>query len=120
MKKICIICCMLTGFVSFVCAAHFSVIKSKVYPKIITPNGDGKNDLFWVFYENPMDDAVQGRIFDVRGAEVADMVHVNGAEEYSLTWDGKDGSGRVVPAGIYLYQIESEGTVYTGSVVVAR
>lgn len=98
----------------------FGVNAQKVYPRIITPNGDGWNDLFWVFYENPMDSEVHGKIYDIDGAEVTDMVHKSGAEEYSLCWDGTDGSKRVVPAGVYIYQITAEGSVYNGTIIVAR
>lgn len=91
-----------------------------VRPRIITPNADHLNDVFWVFYRNPMDSQVHGKIYDVDGAEVTDMVHKAGAAEYSLCWDGKDGSGSIVPAGAYIYQIKSENTTYNGIVIVAR
>lgn len=110
----------LLGVVSVGFCAGFGVIKNKVYPRIITPNDDGKNDLFWVFYANPMDNEVHGRIYTLDGAEVADMKHKTGAAEYSLYWDGADSSGRIVPAGVYIYQINAEDSVYNGAVVVAR
>jgi flagellar basal-body rod modification protein FlgD len=37
-----------------------------------------------------------------------------------LTWDGKDDSGAVVPAGAYLYKIEVGEKAFTGTVVIAR
>ena len=38
----------------------------------------------------------------------------------TLTWDGKDTSGAVVPSGAYIYRIMGEGKVFTGTVAVAR
>ena len=38
----------------------------------------------------------------------------------ALVWDGKSSEGRTVPGGIYLYEIEFQGKVLTGTVVVAR
>ena len=38
----------------------------------------------------------------------------------TLAWDGKDSGGRVVPGGIYLYQVEANGGTTTGTIVVAR
>lgn len=102
----------------------FGVIEEKVRPRIITPNGDGKNDIFWVIYTNPMDAEVRGKIYDLDGAEVTDMVQktsdITGLLEGALSWDGKDGSGNVVPAGVYIYQLTAEDTVFNGTVFVAR
>ena len=38
----------------------------------------------------------------------------------TLEWDGKDSGGTVVPAGIYIYQLDESGSTETGTVVVAR
>jgi hypothetical protein len=39
----------------------------------------------------------------------------------TLVWDGKDSGGKVVPAGVYLYQVDMQGTApITGTVIVAR
>ena len=119
-KFVMIACMFLLGAGSIGFCAGFGVNKNQVYPRIITPNGDGKNDLFWVFYENPLDNEVHGKIYTIDGAEVADMKHKTGSAEYSLCWDGCDGSGGVVPAGVYIYQLNAEDSVFNGTVVVAR
>lgn len=38
----------------------------------------------------------------------------------SLDWDGKDGSGRLLPAGIYACRLESAKTVSTAHIVLVR
>jgi hypothetical protein len=37
-----------------------------------------------------------------------------------VQWDGKDNSGNVVPSGVFLYLLESDGTVRRGTVTVMR
>ncbi|PIU83997.1 MAG: hypothetical protein COS68_01095 [Elusimicrobia bacterium CG06_land_8_20_14_3_00_38_11] len=92
-----------------------------VRPKIITPNGDHKNDMLIVSYDNPNDESnVSGRILTINGSYIADMLVVNSdPDNPKITWNGKDGSS-VVPSGIYIYQIEVEGQVLNGTVVVAK
>lgn len=115
---ICAVCLMCASL--YVYGDGFGIPKDGVRPRIITPNGDRRNDIFWVFYTNPMDSEVRGTIYDIDGAKVTDMIHKAGAREYSLCWDGKDGSGSLVPAGVYIYQIKAEDSTYNGVVIVAR
>lgn len=95
----------------------FSADRSGLSNRLITPNGDGKNDTMVFIFDNPQDSSVKGKIFDMRGALVASMKP--GPVGNSLIWDAKSG-GRVVPGGVYIYQIESQGKVYNGTVVVVR
>ncbi|MBI3298549.1 MAG: hypothetical protein HYZ75_10325 [Elusimicrobia bacterium] len=105
--------------------------------RFITPNADQKNDLAILCADNPKDFAVRGKIFDLRGHFVADMVHttvgpLGGAlgmcdilfggqfKPQALTWDGRVAGGGVVTSGVYVYRIEAEETAVTGTVVVAR
>ncbi len=86
----------------------------RVKPKIITPNDDHKNDMLIVAYEYT-ESTVSGRILTINGSYIADMLN----NDDRITWDGKDG-GSVVPSGIYIYQIEAEGQIFNGTVVVAK
>ncbi len=97
------------------------VIESIQPDKTFTPNGDGWNDYFEIQYANPKDGSVSGKIYDLRGALVAEMGE--GAGEKTLMWDGKDGNGNPAPGGVYIYQIQvtgPENKVINGTVVVAR
>jgi len=98
-------------------AGSFSADKSGLTNRLITPNGDGKNDTMVFIFDNPQDKAVKGRLFDLRGGVVSSMTP--GPVANSLLWDGKSG-GQTVPGGVYIYQIEADGTVYNGTVVVVR
>jgi hypothetical protein len=92
--------------------------------KIFTPNGDGINDEIFLFLENPRDSIIsQAKIYDITGAEVADFEQGIVAGEQgvvSLKWNGKDKQGNIVRSGIYVYQIQAEGKVINGTIVVAR
>jgi len=101
--------------------ANSFVIESIQPDKTFTPNNDGWNDYFEIQYDNPKDGVVKGRIYDLRGALVAEMGQ--GGSDKSLRWDGKDVNGSPAPGGVYIYQIEVSGPenkVINGTVVVAR
>jgi hypothetical protein len=92
--------------------------------KIFTPNGDGVNDEITLYLENPKDSVLtQAKIFDITGAEVADFQQgvVAGASSItSLKWDGRDKTGSTVRSGVYVYQVQAEGKILNGTIVVAR
>lgn len=96
---------------------EFSFDPAGVSNRQVTPNGDGKNDDVVFTFNNPRAAAVTGRILDVRGRVVAEMVP--GPVSDSLLWDGR-GRGVQVPGGVYIYQIESEGKVHSGTVIVIK
>ncbi len=95
----------------------FAADRSGLSNRLITPNGDGKNDTMVFIFDNPEGKPVTGRIYDLRGALAGRMTP--GPVANSLVWDAKSG-GQVVPGGVYIYQVESDGTVYNGTVVVVR
>ncbi|MFH1353200.1 MAG: T9SS type A sorting domain-containing protein [bacterium] len=96
-------------------------------PKIVTPDGNNHNDIFYIFYNLPADPGrVSGKVFNLIGMKMADFRNVGGEAvakypEPDGTWEGylywDVGSA---PSGIYIYQIESGNETYTGTVVVAR
>jgi len=60
-------------------------------------------------------------IFDTQGRVVKDIVNSRlEAGEYRFGWDGEDGRGQRVPAGVYFYRLERDGDVRTRKLVVAR
>ena len=85
---------------------------------MFTPNGDSVWDPGKFFYDNPTGAPVTGKILDARGAQVADLRI--GGDGTSLVWDGLDSDGRPAPGGVYLYQIEYDGKVIHGAIVLAR
>jgi gliding motility-associated-like protein len=95
-----------------------NVSSLQVYPRIFTPNGDGRNDKVVVRIDNPALLPLRGEVFDINGSKVSDMLPGPVTDE-SLVWDGQR-SNSVVPSGIYIYQVELDGKIFTGTVIVAK
>ena len=88
-------------------------------PRIFTPEeGDYRINVVRFFFENPNFEEVIIKIFDITGAQIRNNLKREG--ENVMIWDGKDDSGDVVRGGTYLYQIEAEGKIINGTIVVAK
>jgi hypothetical protein len=100
--------------------------------RIVTPNGDGLNDLIFFCFENPQDSDISGKIYTLLGTEVSstgprsNRTALLGAgcpasvirAQYS-TWNGMAGNERI-SSGVYVYRIKSEDQVFSGTVIVVR
>ena len=84
---------------------------SPVIPNVVTPNGDGVNDLFFI-QALPAD--ARYRILNRWGSEV--FV----SDEHTKSWDGKDKTGNEVSDGVYFYFLETPDGPYHGFVQVVR
>ena len=99
--------------------------------RVVTPNGDGINDRFFVCFDNFSDSGVSGKIYTLLGAEVASMTSKAARTPTEGTgcpagivpqftfWDGTSNGSRV-RSGIYVYRIEAEGKTYAGTLLVVR
>ena len=82
----------------------------EVEPPVFSPNGDGANDRVGVNYTlvqlvRPVD--VNVEIFDLAGRRVRTLfAGVNGSGVFSQAWDGRDGAGNMLPAGLYMAKVE--------------
>lgn len=78
-------------------------------PNPFSPDGDGHQDRTIIFFSLPWPrSAVTIKIFDRLGRQVAaPAVQREFAREGSLVWDGRDGSGRACPIGIYIVLLEA-------------
>lgn len=92
-----------------------------VFNRVLTPNGDGKNDTVVWQFNNPQFSDVSGQIFDIRGRLVASLQPGPAvtAPLQTLQWDGRAG-GALAPGGVYIYVITAEGHNVSGTVVVIR
>ena len=87
-----------------------------VFPTLITPNYDGKNDVFTIDFLNQIYPDCEVIIFNRWGSVVFES---NG---YAEPWDGTR-NGEPLPIGTYFYKImlnDEDGTVYTGDISVLR
>lgn len=103
-------------------ATSLALSQGNVYPRLFTPNGDGRNDRVYFVLENPNNVSVSGKIMDKDGRHVRTLPPpaTQAGIGTTLSWDGKDDRGNVVPGGAYIYQIQGEGKNFTGTVGVAR
>lgn len=87
-----------------------------VFPTVITPNLDGKNDLFVINYLEKVYPDCQVVIFNRWGSIVYESIG------YVEPWDGTF-NGEDLPMGTYFYKIElndPESTVYSGPISIIR
>lgn len=104
------------------------------WSRILTPNGDGRNDVAYFCFDDPADSDASGKVYSLLGSEVATLgprqqatgalgaVCGTGALPNSmqfLTWDGRS-NGSVVHSGVYLYRVSAEQKVYSGTLIVVR
>ena len=95
--------------------------------RVVTPNGDGRNDLTAISYtlvqlQQPVQIDVE--ILDLVGRRVRTLFSdVASSGSFSWMWDGRNDSGRTVSPGIYLVRVavdaERERIVRLGTVGVA-
>ncbi len=80
-----------------------------VAPNPFTPNGDGINDALVISYklrEVSADRPVVVRLFNLAGRRVTELPPISSTSgEFRQEWDGRDGDGRMVPPGIYVYEL---------------
>ncbi|MFO7608607.1 MAG: FlgD immunoglobulin-like domain containing protein, partial [Candidatus Krumholzibacteriia bacterium] len=61
------------------------------------------------------------RVYDLRGELVRTLVDERlEAGLHRRTWDGRDGTGRTVAAGVYLYRLQADGRTANGKVVLLK
>ena len=87
-----------------------------VFPTVITPNFDGRNDLFVIEYLELIHPDCYVTIFNRWGSVVYESVG------YADPWDGTY-NNEPLPMGTYFYRVElndADGTVYTGDISIIR
>jgi flagellar hook assembly protein FlgD/outer membrane protein OmpA-like peptidoglycan-associated protein len=72
-------------------------------PLLFSPNGDGNKDTITISQNSSLGDDWTGRMRTAAGLVVRSWSWKN--EARSFVWDGKDSSGKVVPDGVYSYEV---------------
>ncbi|MEO0136771.1 MAG: FG-GAP-like repeat-containing protein [candidate division WOR-3 bacterium] len=72
-----------------------------------------------ISFTYPLGSEVRSRIYNINGQLVREF------KEYSfhngigsVIWDRKDDCGRIVPAGVYIFQMEDDGVISTEKVII--
>ncbi len=108
------------------------IVDVQADPNPFTPNGDGRNDLTYIsfFISNLIEKRpVRITVYDIAGRVVRTLLDTHSSaaafvERNAIPWDGRDDSGRLLPPGLYIYQIvvDADGLnpgVVTKTVTVA-
>ena len=77
--------------------------------KILTPNGDGRNDNVEFFLTLKKDSLVSLEIYDSNGRLIKRLAQEQGMTSginSNLIWDGRDVNGELVDSGIYVYHVK--------------
>jgi hypothetical protein len=92
---------------------QISILGCSPKKKIITPNNDGKNDYIEFHYNS----VIEGYVYDLNLGKVCKLKHRSPTVLY---FDGKDDDGRLLPAGIYIYQINAvnKNKMFKGTIVI--
>lgn len=88
-----------------------------VFPTVITPNFDGRNDLFVIQYLEQIYPNCHVTIVNRWGSLVFESVG------YKEPWNGTNLEGEPLPLGTYFYRVElndADGTVYKGDISIIR
>ena len=93
-------------------SGNFEDYFNLIPPTILTPNGDGLNDLFKMDVPDEISNCVNIQIFNRWGML---MYESNGLNE---GWDGRTTAGEKVPVGTYFYIIEINGITKKGSLTL--
>ena len=91
----------------------------------LTPNGDGVNDVVEISYrllQVIQSIQVSVEIFDLSGQRIWHRSAEQANGQYTISWQGFDDAGQVVPPGLYVYQLVADAdqgsNVYVGTLAV--
>jgi len=107
-------------------AAGGGVNLISVRPKILSLSGggDGLNDRVIFRFAPEPESKLTLKIFPLGGGEglssEAREINYNFDGSGYVTWDGRSNGNYFVQPGIYIYQIEADGKIFNGTLVVAR
>jgi flagellar hook assembly protein FlgD/outer membrane protein OmpA-like peptidoglycan-associated protein len=91
--------------------------------RIFSPDGDGNKDTIEIGQSGSLEDLWIAGIYNAAGDRVKTIEFTN-TEPESITWDGTDDTGLIVPDGVYEYQIaatdkaKNTGSAALSSIVI--
>ncbi len=74
-----------------------------------------------IAYSIPKKDQVIINIYDIQGKKVKTLVNSQiTAGNYQVTWDAKNDLGKVMPAGLYFYKLQTTNQVQTQKMILVK
>jgi hypothetical protein len=88
------------------------LVRLRLEPAVMTPNGDGRNDvarLIYDIFEITGVASLHVEVWDLAGRRVRLLYEgADGIGVYERGWDGRDDAGRLMPPGVYLGRVSME------------
>ena len=102
------------------CAPSFTFdSKTGLSSRTLLSSGSAASRAIVFTFSNPRNSKINGRIFNLRGALIAKLnTHPALDANAHRVWDGTS-NGVAVDAGTYVYRIEAESKIFSGTVEVA-
>lgn len=114
----------LCGTEIFMCTLAATAADIEVTPRILTRNGDGRNDRIHLTYDNPQGDTLLLRVWDARGVLVWEEPLSNTSRErplpdgrYRSFWDGSVFSAAGPAPGAYVLAVTAGGVLQFRAVI---
>ena len=83
-------------------------------PNVFTPDGDGKNDIFYIDVPGKIYECTDLTIYN-RWGQIQFLSTGN-----NLRWDGRNNVGKIVPNGTYFYTLSVKNKLFKGSISIYR
>jgi len=96
------------------------LVSIQLNTKTFTPDGAVNRELVISFQSDRPAQDIKVSIYTVNGRRQIELQPEGVTPDYIVRWNGEDDSGKKLPAGIYIYQIEAGESAYRGVVVLAR
>lgn len=109
---------------SVVVRSTYGIEEGRGLPRVFkldraAPNPFGRSTA--IHYALPRATSARLSVYSATGALVRTLCQgEHSPGYYSLSWNGRDGAGRLVPSGIYLYRLEAGHDQATGKVLLTR
>jgi hypothetical protein len=103
-----------TGVKADITAIPVDFVLSQNYPNpfwsgATSPARGGGNPTTTITYALPQQEQVLVMIYNMLGEKLVTLVdRVQEAGAHSITWDGRDEKGHLLPSGVYFYRIKTE------------
>jgi hypothetical protein len=110
-------------------SSSFSLVLTDVPSQSITPSGyaleqnypNPFNPTTQIVYSVPAEGHVSIEIYNLIGQRVVTVVDRDAsAGTYSVTWNGRDAAGHLMPSGVYLYRISAGKFTATRKMVLMK
>ena len=79
------------------------------------------NPITQISYTIPNQNFVELSIYDIKGSKIRTLVNsTKSSGKYSVIWNAKNDFGKLLPAGLYFYQLKTSKNVFTKKMLLVK